>query len=400
MSRLLMTWSERVRALASSRRGGLAPIAALTAVALVLAAGSAVDVGRAARVHSLLQDDADSAALAGASQADQATGVSVATNYVNAALGNLNDKPTVQASYAYTTSTDPNGVQTATMKVALSASMPTTLMAMVVKTLPLNISATAQGAVAKKVTIALTNYSSDAADHNQIYAYGYDPTVYQAATTKLYQYAPTLPLSQRAQLDNKLDTVGSVSKPVYIGLNDNVAFALVNTTGTSMNCYGQANGTTTIYYSTRLDASGQYHDYPTNNLTWCGYSEYDSSTGVIDNAITQSYNGYPGYMYNECQTCVANYQNYKSLWNTSYTKGKAYTYAVTASRNPLIVSNLNQDCSGTNGVTYSWDDNGGGTDSGYKGPPNGPPDDDDHNDMVFTVTCTKAVNPSSARLVS
>jgi Flp pilus assembly protein TadG len=410
MSRATHMLLQRLRALPSSRRGALAPIAALTAVVLVFAAGSAVDVGRAARVRSLLQDIADSAALAGAEQNTSSNGVASATAYVSAAVANLSDRPgfapatTDASNYSWSQATNSNGVQTTTQTVKLTATLPTTLMSVVMKTLPISVSATAQGVVAKKVTITLSNYSSDAADHNVIYGYGYDPTVYSTGNSNLYPLAPAL-LSQNLLLDNRKTYPANYTTSFYVGLADNFGFALSNTTGTSQNCYGLTNGTTTIYYSHRLDTSGQYHDYPTASFNWCGYSEYNSSTGVINNAITQNQNGVAANRYNECQKCVNSYQNYTSLWNTSYpwktnNKQNAYIYAATASRNPLIVSNPTQDCTGAAGATYSWDDNGGGSDSGYSGAASGIPDDDDHNDMDFTVNCNKAVQPGTSRLVS
>jgi hypothetical protein len=440
MLRRLSSAAALLRAFCEHRGAGLAPIAALTAVAMTLAAGSAVDIGRTARARTLLQDVADSAALAGASQGDPTSAVNSATAYVNAALGAMTDKPTVTATYNVAPASEyasppSSGVP---FSVTLSGSMPTSIMAMVVQSLPMSVAATAQANVGQKVTFTLTNYSSDAADHNIIYGYGYDPTAYTAANGKLYPFVPTIDTT-KPLLDNRVTYPSGYTTSFWIGLNDSVGLALSNTTGTSQNCYGGNNGTNRFYYSHRLDTTGQYHDYPTENFNWCGFSTVTSNadgTKTIDNVKATV----PGQDYsNECYSCLVTttttytdpstgkactpeqggrhngqcdingryvQPNSKTTtsgpvnqWNTSFTGdgSHGYVYTYNGSRNPLRVNVASQDCTSSGGVSYNWDDNGGGSDSGISSPSQSG-DDDDHNDMVFTITCTKAVKPGTARL--
>jgi Flp pilus assembly protein TadG len=444
------------------RRGALAPIAAIVGLGLVLAATSAVDIGRAARLRSLLQDDADNAALAGAAQATSDAATKSAQAYVAAATANLTGAPTVTPTYNY----DASNQAAPVMNVTLSATMPTTLTAWVVPQIPITVSAKASGVIKKKITISLTNYSSDAADTNAIYAFGYDPGSYPDGSASLYKFAPTSGADGwTCAFINKTDSkqpscqVPSANQVVTIEIPfvDNLGFAFSNTTGTSANCYGLSTGSNTMYYSTRLDGSGQYHDYPAVNMNYCGYAttaaNSDGST-TLDNYKPVV----PGSDYsNQCQSCLqvattsysyngtpctpetsGQYQGYcriyynygygyngyayvnpkktttysapgGSTWNYAMTAKTAYVYPQTSSRNPLTLCSgdgtsstctapsSTQTCDGSS-ITYRWDDNGGGSDSGITSKTSSG-DDDDHNDMDFTVTCTKVVGQAGAKLV-
>ncbi|MHB8283931.1 MAG: TadE/TadG family type IV pilus assembly protein [Caulobacteraceae bacterium] len=395
----------------ADQAGSIAPLVAVAVIPLVIAAGSAADIGRAMDVRSQLQDISDSAALAGLAQATTGAEVSTATSFVNAAVSKLPGTPTVAAVYTYNSTAG-------TLQVSLSTKIATTFGAMVIPSIPAASTSTAAGTFAVNVVFTLSNFNSSAYDLDQVYYYPI-PSGMTGAT--LYQWVPTL---SKAQLVlSNASGFSNVSKTVQVPRGDAVGFALANKTGGVVgygsNCYGQAQGQQVIYYSHREDGSGSYWDYgapafkactsspnsssasityngntlltpcnsaDSNNVTSAGFAAYSSGNSWLDYLLGKS-------SVNASSTCsssvtysAGNYVYYTDV-NSSW---KAYDslYGTAYSRNPLRFSTTNTDC--TQGdVGYQWDDNGGGG------------DDNDYNDADFTVNCTTlGLDKSTIRLIS
>ena len=134
------------------RRGNILLMFCFLSVGLVLLAGGAVDLSRAVMLRSALQDAADAAALAGATNFSSASAFSarqaVATDYMNASLARLPD----HGDITFTVSpfaTDSNGTTTAyNVKIAAVARLKTTFMALLADTIPVSVVATAAYSVA------------------------------------------------------------------------------------------------------------------------------------------------------------------------------------------------------------------------------------------------------------
>lgn len=394
-----------------NRAGAIAPLFAVAAIPLTIAAGSAVDIGRSIDFRSQLQDISDSAALAGLAQATTGAEVSTATSFVNAAVARLAGSPVVSASYAYNSTPG-------TLQVTLNANLATTFAAMVTPSIAVSATSTATGAFATNVVFTISHFNSSAYDLDQIYYY---PIPTGMTGTTLYQWTPTLQASQL--LLSNASGFSNVSRTVQVPIGDAVGFALSNTTGGVIgygaNCYGQAQGANIIYYSHREDASGSYWDYNTPAFTACTASPNYSSAKITYNGNTlltpcnssdsnnvtasgfAAYSGggggWLGYLLgggtNPNSTCsssatypAGNYVYYTDV-NTSW-RSYDTLYGTAYSRNPLRYSTTNTDC--TRGdVGYQWDDGGGGV------------DDNDYNDAVFTVNCTTTgLNKSTIKLMS
>jgi Flp pilus assembly protein TadG len=131
----------------SDRRGNILLMFCFLSVGLVLLAGGAVDLSRAVMLRSALQNAADAAALAGATNFSSAAAFSarqaVATDYMNASLARLPDRGDVTFTVS-PFATDSNGTTTAyNVKIAAIARLKTTFMALLVDTIPVSVVATA-----------------------------------------------------------------------------------------------------------------------------------------------------------------------------------------------------------------------------------------------------------------
>jgi Flp pilus assembly protein TadG len=453
------------RALAD-RRGSIAPMFALLAIPLLMAAGASVDLARLSSVHGQVQDIADSAALAGAYQfttidASSATAAeNQATKYVSSIAKTLSGSPTVTALAPVTSSsgscnltapTAPAGAvvfqvcattpsapdYVGKVQVAITYNIKTTLMAMVKSAMPAAGLATAQGGVARKVTVNVSQFSTDAWDLDEIYFY---PVPTDASGTmltgrSLYQYDPssTVLSGQTSAvlagatpiLSNKAGFNNATSITLQVPYGSRPAFALYNTTGGvhgyGSNCYGQAQGQVKHYFSTREDVTPnisnqtQYYDYQSAGFSACGGGNYgDTNVNVTNPAGTDAYLSLanctisPVYGTGYYRNQVVGYNN-SCRTGYSYSGPKNFLYGWVGSsdysRNPLQYGILNRNSSGTptggttdgamnmdcssGNVTYNWDDNGGGS------------DDNDFNDIVFSVNCQQTtVLNTSVRLLT
>ena len=163
------------------RRGNVLILTALMSTVLVYSVGVAVDYMRAVHVRTIMQANADAAALAGAAaffdSDQQTTAESVAANY----LSNSQMPSEIQsyssltsATYCQTTTkvtpcgnVVSNGNQ---MTVSIQTNLPTTFMAVVEPTMPITVTAVALNPfVSAKVDFE--NWHSNASDANYIFWY-------------------------------------------------------------------------------------------------------------------------------------------------------------------------------------------------------------------------------------
>lgn len=386
---------DALRRLTNARGGSIAPIFALAAIPLVMAAGSAFDVGRVMDAKIKLQDIADAAALAGATQLETGNETSAATKYVNAMLPGVT--PTVNV-------VQNNGNGAGTVQVSLSQTVNTTFTSMFTPSVTTAASSTAQGTIVRNVTFTLSNFNSSASDLNQVYYYIL-PSGSSGQT--LYQWAPDLSKSTPL-LSNASGHTNPASQTVQIAANAVIGFALANTAGGihgyGANCYGQKQGATMTYYSHREDSSVSYWDYNTAAFNVCSSGSNNWSALIPQNSSSNTISTTWGPLLANCNqsdqstvnqigSCVSS-GNYTAGNYVYYTDSnpawKPYDplYGSPYSRNPLRYGTTNTDCTQGN-VTYQWDDNGGGT------------DDNDYNDAVYTVNCTGlAVSTTSIRIIS
>jgi Flp pilus assembly protein TadG len=428
-----------------NRAGSIAPLFAVAAIPLTIAIGSATDIGRMMDVRSQMQDISDSAALAGAtklSMTDTATGVTIAQNFLTAAVKTLPGSPTLQASTSCTAPaaagtnvivasicvpafvTSGTSV-TATIQVMMANSIPTTFAAIMVPTIAVNEQSTAQGNVGRLATFSINNFNSSAYDLDQIYWYLLPSSLSGVTGEALYKYTPTL-TSSNLILSNATGFTNK-SQTISIGYGDTIEFAMSNTTGGhisySPNCYGMTPSTAAkLYYSHRTaqptTATTQYYDYGATSFNVCAPSQ--SATVSVTDSYSQLSTFTPTTT--TTKTCNGRGNNCSTTTTTTtapYPKGTTmpagnYIYPWGYSRNPLqfgvlnrnsstsvptggTTTTTNDDCT-TGDVTYNWDDNGGG-------------DDDyalssstswgDFNDIVFTVNCQSTmIQQSSIKLVS
>jgi len=448
IDRLLHSCRKNLRGLLKSRSGAIGPQFAILAIPLVLAAGAAVDLSRVSNIHGQVQDIADSAALAGAHQftsidATAATDAqTAASKYVLALAPSLMDHPSVtmlppvtgtscnlsapQAAagavvgqVCATTPISPNYI--GTVQVAISYGVKTTIMAMATPSINTSTQATAQGGVARQVTVSVNNFNTSASDKDEIYYYAVPTNSSGVMLTgkALYEYDPTSDIANNTTqnsstpiLSNKAGFTNLSSISLQVPYGSRPAFAMYNTTGGvsgyGSNCYNQAQGALKEYFSTRTEVptgatnTTQYHDYQAATFNTqpdtaatkkaaavvkCSNSQGSPAVTVSDTTGTDSYT--------PLIICT-------SSCSSLTFKGPAnYLYTWGSTRNPLQFGNLNRnastgipsggttdgamvtDCSqGT--TTYNWDDNGG---TG---------DDNDFNDIVFSVNCqtTTSLNTS------
>ena len=412
---------------------------AVLIVPLMVSAGAAVDLARVTTIRSQMQQLADGAVLAGAGNftnvnASASTAALLAAeNYLTALAKTLPGSPSVTvtgsvstpcalspppatagklvAEVCATSVSSPNYI--GSVQVAMTYNVPMTLAASVTPSVSTSVKSSAQGGVARQVVVTLGHFTSSAADLDQIYYYPAPTDASGALLTgqPLYQTVPTL--DSKPILSNASGFTNPTSITLQVPYGSRPAFALSNQIGGvsayPSNCYGMVRGSsnaTKMYYSTRsttpTPTTTQYYDYGAGSFTSCGGGNYGDSTTVVSNASYKSlascnvqtvvYYGYTFYTTN----CRNSY---------SYPAGN-YIYPWGYSRNPLQYGNLNRDKNtdvptggtvdgSTNSdctkgdVTYNWDDNGG---TG---------DDNDFNDIVFTVNCAQTTSlNSSVRLLN
>jgi hypothetical protein len=339
--------------------------------------------------------------------------------------------PTAQPGYvAYqvcTTTPDGTNNYTGTVKVTISYAMKTTVTAMVAPSMPTQGVATAEGGVARQVTVDVSNFNTSAYDLDEVkyYSVPLDSTGAMLTGRALYEYDPTndiannvWPNSKTPILSNAKGFANQSVIQLEVPYGSRPAFAMYNTTGGvtgyGSNCYGMTQGTQKRYFSTReatpTATTTQYYDYQAASFsTQPNTTTTPTSHGKTTTTTNQMCSNSQGS--NVTATNTAGTDTYASLVsctsNCQTTKWAAgnYVYSWGSTRNPLQFGTLVRDSNGiptgkvtgsivtdcTQGpVTYNWDDNGGGG------------DDNDFNDIVFTVTtcANTTVLSNSVRLLN
>lgn len=360
---------------------------ALTLVPLVIGAGMATDFARAQILRSSLQTIADNSALAGASELNQNqdpnqshnSAISIATSYFNKSTAMLMDHGAVAAP----TVTAPDSI---TVKVSVTATLKTTLMSAFTATVPMWVSATAQGpGYALKIAPG-SGFSSKANDANTIFFYivppgGGRPPI--GATPSNYK-----PLFSNSAAYRSYYKIDNSTASIAVGANDQVGFALYNVTGgvtpyrnNGTNAYGQDNNTTHVFFSSlpapsmdagRFSGTTQtigYPQQPTYSVLSSGCQNPPTNiTTTTSSSLTKyadpCHVGYP------CVTQVgtALFQNNLMVNNQCSTPTR--NPSTTPSSAILTCLQLYQTP-----TSFSWGDMGGS------------PDDFDYANADYTVQC-------------
>lgn len=230
----------------ADRRGTVAVLTGLLIVPMMVSAGVAVDLSRATAVHAALQNAADSAALAGAgvyTSAQAATAAtSKATTYISRATAALPAGDNAQFSVSTGSVTDSTGqVAGYTVTVTATATMPTTLMALVTPSVATSASSTAEN---KLVAITPTNASvaPNNPDADKVYWY----VVHQDGSLPDDSELHPMFSNRDGEAPDKL-------APIRFAAGQSIGFALANQTGGNMpydhNQYGGEQGQTHMFYS-------------------------------------------------------------------------------------------------------------------------------------------------------
>lgn len=320
--------------------GNVALLFGLMAVPLALASGVGIDYARAASIRASLQSTADFAALAGASAYTSpiaaAAAQTLASNYVTKGTAPILSQITLAApSVTLGTQSSSGDVTAYTMTVTVRATVPTTLMALVMGSITVNATATARNPIVTG-TVSLTNWKSGACDSNSAYWY---PVPVDGGIPPPSTLTPMF-----------TNTGGTNPSTVNIPLSasQKIGFAFENVTGGNCgygsNQYGGSQGSTHWFYSSLS---------PPNGGAYASTASKDCSLQVIKGIVSRK--------------------------KTTYADPK--TQCFTASGSPTMASVLAKaapSCAELAGASYryAWNDMGGGT------------DDLDYDDGVFTYACT------------
>jgi len=366
--------------LAGDRRGGLATITAIATIPLLLFAGSAIDFARQVQSYRALANAVDAATLAGAtllSETGYASDIPVLVNsYMTAATAGIN--ATVNPATVTVTAN--------TVTVTVTASISTTLLGMLMPSLPTSFTSAAGGSTGA-FSITATPVATNAADLNEVYIYAVNANGSKdfSHRTKLFDnsgsltYPPAVP----------------VNVTFTLGLGQRVAFELDNQTGGrnpgwyggQTNAYGSAVGTTNVYYSS---------DYPatlnTSNAT-DGYSANNQEAAVNANNVFFGSAATACYVYQGSLVALTSF-NSTTGFGTLPGPGQQQNVVVNgncATTKATSANNINPTCLELNGqtsgtvLTIDWNDMGGPTSFGdsvfYTGT---------WADMEYSFSCTNS----------
>jgi Flp pilus assembly protein TadG len=328
------------------RSANVALTFALMCVPITLTVGGAIDYSRAVHFRAEVQGVVDSAALAGATAfvnaASQSLAVSVVTEFMNAGIAKLPTNNGV--SFSAPTMTIINVASTpAAYQVAVTATanVGTTFLGILIPSIPVTVSATAENPVVSAAA-NFSGFSSSAWDKNTIYWYPIPPG---SSNT----YVP--PNSALVAIWS--DAGGVTAAPASVAASQKIGFALVNITGGLVANYG-ANQYGGAYLSTHTF----YSSLPNPSSSVNGYNSTNNPGNV---------NGVNGNTGNNCslQTAVVP----ASGVIVAPPGGSCYP--------PNTYQYMSPTCSQLGGQTihYYWNDMGGN------------PDDKDYNDAEFSFSC-------------
>ena len=369
-----------IRSFSRSREGAVAVLAALLLTPLILAAGMATDYSREAMLKASLQSIADDAALAGAStlnlSSSNANAISIATSYFNKGVATIANSASVGAP----TVAVPNST---TVIVTASAALKTTLLGMFQTSMPVNVTAVAQGpGYAIKVTFG--GFKSGAADANTIYYYlvGANglPPLNVSAYTELFTNNPADPMFY----------TNSVPKTIVAGPDQRIGFAMLNQTGAvtpdGTNAYGGTQNSYHYFFSSAPVVSnyaglgyanqGNYYYNGVGTSASCSGKKQITTTNISNVPTTPPFVANEGNL-NTCpaRPCVTVsgtgvYQNNLTINGACSTQANAAPTCLQLYDTP---------------ETYAWNDMGG---FGY--------DDYNYKDANFTVNCVPSNLASSS----
>ena len=360
-----------------ARRGAVAVLFALMAVPLILAAGAATDYARLGLLANALQSVADQSALAGASVLNQANGqaeaVAVAQNYFAKGISDLS----ADGSIGTPTISVPSAV---TVKVSVTATLKTSLMALAFNSVPVVVTATAQGPGYALQFNKTGGFSASASDSNSIYFF-----VIPANSLPPTTSAMTLLFTNDKKVDPNYQTDDAKPRNIAVNAGDQVGFALVNVTGGlspySSNAYGAATGTTHIFYSNASVLSQA--SYPSQGTYYIGKTTSIFGLSFCNKtALTATEATFVPVASVNSKVC-----------STSYAHPCATRSGTTTYQNNLLINGAcsspataTQTCLQlyNNPITLNWNDMGGGS------------DDYDYNDAVYTVSCLPNTTGSGA----
>jgi Flp pilus assembly protein TadG len=361
------------RSLGRDKRGGLAAITAIATIPLLLFTGSAIDFARQVQSYRALANAVDAATLAGATLLSETGAANDITPlvqaYMTAATSSING--TVNTPTVSTTAN--------TVTVTVTASIRTSLLGMIMGSLPTSFTATAGGSNGA-FTINATPVATGAADLNSVYIYAVNPN-------------GTKDVSHRREL---FDNSGSETYPAgqavnvtfTLGLGQRLAFELDNLTGGrnpgwyggQTNTYGSPVGTTNIFYTSDYPAS--LNTNPTG-----GYSASNQEWAVNHNHVFFSNSATACYVYQGAAVSLATFNSatgYGTLAGPAQQQNVVVNGSC-ATTKPASPYNINPTCLELNGqtsgnsMTIDWNDMGAPLSVG---------DSDIYNaDMEYSFSC-------------
>ncbi len=231
-------------------------IVAISAIGLLWAVGTPIDLARQIEAQSTLQNDADAAALAGATL----LGATTTTTDATILAQNFMTASTAQMVATVSSPTVAFGTSVSNITVSAFATIPTAFLAWKSLTLPVSATSVVGGPGAPRACV--TPAASGAADLNKLYVYGINGTT--NATD------PNVSHSELADNNNTTYVAGTpYCQTVALPIGDRLAFELDNTTG----------GRTPTHYtaSTAKNAFG-YHA----NI-------YGATAGTVNIFMTRDY---------------------------------------------------------------------------------------------------------------
>lgn len=369
--------------LGRDQRGTIALIFGLMIVPLILAIGVGVDYARAAQFRAQLQGITDSSALAGAaafvSCASQSTGTTAATNYFNNAKTYLT--PNSGFGSGPTVTPGPTSCSSSTtaftMTVTASTTMPTTLMALYMSSIPITTTATATNPVVTG-NFNTGGFVSYACDTNIVYWY----------------VVPSKGGAPAASAMNMLWSNNSATPPstatFQVTASQKIGFAIENITGarpTSLggcnygnNGYGSQPGDAQWLYSSLQPPSADYNIAPggANTGTHGVYETTQDCALVVEKGNTSgSTTTFATPPQGQCYSVSGSGEN-----TNTYSSGQMTGNCLGCGSGATMtteMTNAAPSCSQLGGYAYQydWNDMGGNFDSYNYG-----------NDMQYQFSCS------------
>jgi Flp pilus assembly protein TadG len=326
--------------------GNVAIMYAMMCVPITVAVGGAIDYSRAVHFRAEVQGVVDSAALAGATAfvnaAAQTLATNIATEFMTAGVARLPPNGTVSFSAPTMTIVQVASKPAAyTVAISATASVNTTFLGILVPTIAVSATATAENPVVSAAA-DFSGFSSSASDKNTIYWYPIPPG---SSNT----YVPP----NSALVAVWSNAGGVTASPANIAASQKIGFALGNITGGVGGNYG-ANQ----YGGTYLSSHTFYSSLPNPSSSVNGYNSNNNPGNV---------NGVNGNTGNNCSFQTAVIPSTGSV--PVAPAGSCYPNNTFHYTSPTCAQ------LGGKTIRYSWNDMGGST------------DDKDYNDAEFSFSC-------------